>query len=91
MEDRTGGDARDEAELTPAEVEEGLLALGPIDWTILRPFLPSADAEVTTPLAAELAFVADAVRRIATHHRQPLPADVAAFVARHGGHSSPAT
>ena len=91
VEDPTDGGARDKAELTPAEVEEGLLALGPIDWSVLRPFLASADAEVTAPLAAELAFIADAVRRIAAHHRQPLPADVAAFVARHGGPSSPAT
>ena len=80
----------DEPGPTPEEAEESLLALGPIDWDVLRPCLPGPEAAGDAP-AGELAFVADAVRRIAAHHGQTLPADVAAFVARHGGRSPPAT
>ena len=82
--------AADEAEPTPVEAEEALLALGPIDWDVLRPFLPGPDAAGDDP-EGDLAFVSGAVRRIAAHHGQPLPADVAAFVARHDRPSSPAT
>ena len=88
--DPTGTDGGDDAEPTPQELEAGLLALGPIDWDVLRPYLPDPEAAVHDP-EGDLAFVAGAVRRIAAHHGQPLPAEVAAFVARHDSPSQPAT
>ena len=90
VDEAEGVDSNDEADLTPEEVEDRLMALGPIDWTVLAPQLPSPEVTVEVP-AADLAFVADTVRRIAAHHGQPLPHDIAAFVARHGSSFPPAT
>ena len=69
-------------EPTPTNHDARILALGPIDWAVLRPCLVQLESAPEMPVH-ELVFVADAVRRIAAHHDQPLPPDVAAFVARH--------
>jgi hypothetical protein len=72
----------EDVEPTPADIEAGILGLGPIDWAVLGPCLEQLESAPEMPVH-ELVFVADSVRRIAAHHKQPLPADVAAFVSRH--------
>ena len=88
MEDDEPGAWDADAEPTPEEVEEGLLWLGPVDWAALRRHLPAAEAHAPPEV---LAWVADAVGRIAAHHGQALPGDVRSFVERHGGPVAPAT
>lgn len=70
------------AEPTPSDAEAHMLALGPIDWRVLGPQLAELDDAGDTH-ASDRAFVADAVRRVAAHHGQALPVDVATFIARY--------
>jgi hypothetical protein len=72
----------EDVEPMPADIEAKVLALGPIDWAVLAPCLVQLESAPEMPVH-ELMFVAHSVRRIAAHHDQSLPADVAAFVSRH--------
>ena len=49
---------------------------GPIDWDTLRASLPNIERES----GATAAHIAKELRRIATHHAQHVPEDVARFI-----------
>ena len=72
----------EEPEPTSRDIEASLLALGPIDWSVLEPQLVKLDTMPDVD-ASDLAIVAYAVPRIAAHHGQALPAEVVGFVARY--------
>ena len=74
--------AEADGETAPEGADDALLSLGPIDWTELRRRLAEVEAAEPAPV---LAWVAEAVSRIAAHHGQALPADVRAFVTRRSG------